>query len=174
MKIKPTLEQFTQIYDIMNQSFPVEEFRTFDEQKELLENAYYNIDANIKDDTVISFIAYWEFSTFIYIEHFATQPQQRNKGKGRKLLNSFIASQKKSIVLECELPSDDISKKRIEFYKSLGFVSNKYPYIQPSMRKNTLPVPLRIMSLGDSLSELQFQLIKETLYEKVYHCKDAF
>lgn len=173
MNRKPDAQQFAEIYSILEKSFPQEEYRTFEHQHELLDNKYYNIIFTVEDEKTVSVIAYWEFSTFVYIEHFATLPQYRGKGLGRKFLSTFLSQQTKNVILECELPTDDVTKKRIEFYKSLGFVKNKYPYIQPSMRKNTLPVPLRIMSLGDTLSELQFQLIKETLYNKVYHCKDV-
>ena len=46
---------------------------------------------------------WWGFATYRYIDYFAIDSKQRNKGLGKLILDKFIASQSKPVLLELEL-----------------------------------------------------------------------
>lgn len=174
MHAKITKQEFKDIFEIMQQSFPGEEFRNYNAQKELLNIKNYNIAFKKNDENrVICFIASWEFDNFIFIEHFAVAQCTRNSGVGSAFLKDFLFHCNKNVILEVEVPTTEIKKRRIDFYKRLGFYLNKYEYLQPAMRENTLPIPLKIMSNNTYLNELEFYNIKDTLYKIVYKVNDA-
>ncbi len=166
MKISNT--EFEQVFEIMEKSFPEEEFRTKQSQYELLYLDYYNIKCVKNDENeVVGFISFFEFDRFVHIDHFAISPSMRNSGIGSKMLADFMKNTNKLIILEVEPPIDEISKRRINFYKRHGFVFCNFDYIHPPIRPNTEAVPLKIMST-QILSEGNFDFIKEVLFEKVY------
>jgi len=161
-------EDFDGIYAIMEESFPNDEKRPYDEQKKLLETPEYSIyEAEEKN----AFIATWEFDEFVFIEHFAVRSACRNTGLGSRMLSEFIEAQNKTVCLEVELPDTDIAKRRIGFYERNGFFLNQYEYFQPPISKGKKIVPLMIMTSGGKVSEDTFKKIRNILYKEVYNYK---
>ena len=165
---KLKLEEFDQVYEIMVDNFISDEYRNYEEQKDLLKNPLYKVYVVKERNEIITFIAIWEFDDFIYFEHLATKKEKHNLGIGTKVINYITKSESKNIVLEVEEPIDEIEKRRIEFYKRNGFVMNEYDYVQPPMSKGKNFVPLRIMSTKKINNKNEFETIKETLYKNVY------
>ena len=98
----------------------------------------YKLDVKT-DETgkTISFIASWEFPKFLFIEHLAVDPCCRGKGMGSKIMKEFINNSKKPIILEIEIPKDEISIKRKKFYEKLGFKELRtIKDFFPSLKKN--------------------------------------
>ena len=65
------IKDFDQVYTLMEESFPKDEYRDYQKQKELFQNPEYQI--LIEKSRVPgnqSIFAAWEFETFIYVEHF--------------------------------------------------------------------------------------------------------
>ena len=119
----------------------------------------------------IGFFALWQFSEFLFVEHFAVAPPLRGKGMGSKMLSALKEKAKTPIVLEVELPETEIARRRIGFYERSGFHLNGFSYEQPSLGKGRSPVLLQLMSYPVPLSEEEFFQVKETLYREVYRCK---
>lgn len=164
------INDFDAVYDIMQQSFPSDEYRPYEEQKSLFDNDEYNIYVQKEDDgNIIAFIAVWDFNSFVYIEHFAVDPSYRNGGVGSSILRDITEIYGDNLCLEVELPNSDVSVRRIGFYKRCGFYYNDYPYIQPSISKGKKEVPLKIMTYGNQIDNKSFNVIKEILYTKVYN-----
>lgn len=161
-------KDFDKVFNIMEKSFPDDEFRPYDEQKALLEIDEYKIYTWSIDDNICGFIALWEFHNILYIEHFAVDPEFRGCGIGSKILSEISALTKKQICLEVEPPNDEITTRRVEFYKRNGFFLNEYPYIQPAISKGKRPVPLMIMTYGKKITKMKFNDIKFVLYTNVY------
>ena len=161
------VSDFDEIFSIMEKSFPLDEYRPYDEQKALFENEYYNVYAE-KEEEVKGFIAVWNFPRFVFVEHFAVNPECRNKGTGAEILKKIITLFDKPLCLEVEPPENELTRRRIGFYERNGFYLNEYPYIQPPISEGKNPVPLMIMSSGKELSENEFNIIKKTLYHEVY------
>ncbi len=64
------------------------------------------------EGSFIGFISFWEFKDYLYIEHFAINNEIRGKGYGSTILNKFIKSTPKTILLEIDPIIDDISNAR--------------------------------------------------------------
>lgn len=162
--------EFDKVFAILKESFPVDEYRTYDGQKALLSNPFYTIyvlpDSDEKDIT--AFIAVWQFENFAYVEHFAVSSQHRNKNLGSKILNEVAKMLSCPLCLEVELPETDNAKRRIEFYKRNGFFYNDYTYFQPPFHKENNPIPLAIMTYKESIGRDEFEKIKAVLYREVY------
>lgn len=161
--------EFDHIFKLMSEAFPSIERRSYEEQKNLLDEELYNIIADKDDDENIkAFIANWEFSDFNFIEHFAVNSKMRGNGVGTSMLKDYLNESKKPIFLEVELPQNDISERRIEFYKRLGFHLNDFDYLQPPLQKQHGFLPLKIMSYPRRINKKQFIDFKDIVYCRVY------
>lgn len=114
------------------------------------------------------FLTAWDFNDFIYIEHFAIDEAARNGGIGGKALKQFLASCHAPVVLEVEIPTDDLSKRRIGFYERLGFRLDTHIYYQPPYRQGGPTLEMRLMTYGDLPLSASFETVKTTLYKNVY------
>lgn len=166
---KLKIEDFNLIYDLMEISFPSDEFRTYDEQKALLQNPIYSIYVLYhKSHDIKAFVAVWEFHQFVFIEHFVVNPEYRNGGIGSYMLKELVEQFGKTICLEVEPPATEMAIRRIGFYKRNHFFLNEYPYMQPPISKGKKSIPLFLMTTGSKLDENILDQIKDTLYSKVY------
>ena len=158
--------KFEDVYNIMDEAFPIDEHRKKENQKKLLKNKSYKIHGLYDDKKIIAFVASWELEKFIFIEHFAVHKDYRNKKIGENLLKTFLGLKNKNIILEVEPPLNDLKIRRINFYKRCGFCLNNYEYMQPSYEKKQKQIPLKIMSYPKKIYKNEFI---EELYKKVYN-----
>lgn len=161
---------FFKVYEIMDESFPADEYRSFDGQKALLDDPHYQIYVFTDDASgdIRAFITVWQFDGFGYIEHFAVSGKYRGGGIGSLVLKETAALLNCPICLEVEPPETDFSRRRIEFYKRNGFFLNEYPYIQPPISEGKNPLPLLIMTSGGKISRETFERYQCVLYKYVY------
>lgn len=164
---------FEQIFEIMERSFPKDEYRTYEGQKTLFDEDVYSVYGLIGKDSreIQGFITIWEYDEVAFVEHLAVNPLYRNKGLGSQILKEAAQMLNKMLCLEVELPETEIAARRIGFYKRNGYFLNEYPYIQPALAKGQDPVPLLIMTTEKALSEEEFENIKMLLYKNVYKVK---
>lgn len=154
VRIKNTSETyFQEAWELYEDAFPIEERRSLEDQTEILKNDDYYFDVLIDKGEFIGFIFWWDFETYRYIDHFATSKNIRNKGFGKLILNTFIDSGSKPILLEVELPISTINERRIKFYERIGFKLNPHNYTVPSSEENQPPLQLLLMSYPDSVSQ---------------------
>ena len=163
-------KDFDSVFQIIEASFPEDEYRTYDEQKALLDNEAYEVYTvlNYDDNTIKSFIAVLEFDYFVFIEHFAVNPTHRNNGVGSEFLRKFVRMQEKIVCLEVEPPDNEMASRRIGFYKRNNFFLNKYPYTQPPISVGKNPVNLLIMTYGRYINNMEFAKIKKEIFTQVY------
>jgi ribosomal protein S18 acetylase RimI-like enzyme len=155
------------------EAFPPAERRDFALVAELLrEEPRFTLCSLLYEDRYIGFISFWRFEAFAYIEHFAIDASERNKGWGGIVLRQFTRKIH-PVVLETEPPSDKISRRRIGFYERAGFVLSPHPYLQPPYRRGEAAVPLRLMSYGEIDAGRDFGQIRQTLYRHVYRTDDT-
>lgn len=160
---------FDSFFKLMSEAFPSVEMRNYEDAKKLLYEDLYNIIVDRdKNDNITAFIANWEFSEFNFIEHFAVNSKMRGNGVGTLMLKDYLNECNKPIFLEVELPQNDVSIRRIEFYKRLGFQLNNYEYLQPPMQKQHDFLPLKVMSYPIIAEENDFMNFKKVVYDKVY------
>ena len=172
---KMEIKDFDQVYTLMEESFPKDEYRDYQKQKELFQNPEYQIliEKDPEFRKIKAFFAAWEFETFIYVEHFAVNPVLRNGGVGSRMLKAWKEDAEKMIILEVEPPTEEIAVRRVRFYERNGFFFNDYPYIQPSMGEGRKETPLFLMSTERKIDEEEYRMIRNTLYTKVYGKKDV-
>ncbi len=173
---KLNTKDFDKVYSLMQESFPPDERRTYEEQKALLNDQHYCIYTlqTPKAESIKAFIAIWRFNDFAFAEHFAVNPIYRNSGTGSAILREITKSLPCLLCLEVELPENELSKRRIDFYKRNGFFLNPYPYIQPPISNGRSPVPLMIMTYGCEVTEQKFKELKAVLYKYVYNASGDF
>lgn len=165
--------KFDEIYEIMEQSFPDDERRTYEEQKRLLENPLYHIYVlqDMEESSIQAFAAVWIFDSMLFLEHFAVHSRYRNLGLGARMLHEIVTKLGKMVVLEVEPPETELAARRIDFYRRNGFFFHTYPYIQPAMSDGRKEIPLFLMTSERAISEEEFYEIRDLLYEQVYHVK---
>ena len=160
------------VENLLHASFPFEERRADERQR-------YNTDHNekfecfliIESETSlpIGLITVWNLNGFKYIEHLATSPKHRNKGYGRIIMEQLEEIFPQAlIILEVERPNENISKRRIEFYKRCGFSLCEKDYIQPSYHGDENGLPLYLMFRGTKNLDTDFERIRDEIYQHVY------
>mgnify|MGYP001028533630 CR=1 FL=1 len=147
-------KSFLEIYTI---SFPVYEQRNPKQQKEAFSDSRYHLIAKIEEEKFISFIAYWEFENYIYIEHLAVNPELRGQNKGSELLKDFADIMSKTIILEIDPLTDEISRKRLVFYEKLGYKTNPYKHFHPPYDKSYTPHQLVVLSLNRQVDQKEYE-----------------
>lgn len=157
--------EFDHIYSLLKTSFPIDEYRPYQSQKELLNDPRYTV---FVVDDLTALITVWQFESFSFIEHFAVAPECRNQGLGAGILHELISMQSRPVCLEAELPETDLAKRRLGFYQRRGFHVNNYHYIQPAYSVGQNPVPLLILTTGAPITMNQFESIRDILYREVY------
>ncbi|MGO1369677.1 GNAT family N-acetyltransferase [Senegalia sp. (in: firmicutes)] len=162
------MENFDKIWDIYNSSFPEDEKRNLNLQKEILKDPRYKMKSLKDDEKVVGFITTWDMDDYLFVEHFAIDEKYRGKSYGKKFLKDLINKTDKNVVLEVELPDTKIAKRRIGFYERLNFKLNNYDYMQPAYGKDKEPMPLMIMTYPETIDKDEFNEVKDNLYNIVY------
>ncbi len=158
---------FEKMYSIMEQAFPSAERRKKESQIALLDNPLYCISVYKDKYDILAFAASWNLGSFIFIEHLAVSHALRGKGIGTQFLEKYKDTAPLPIILEVEDTNTDIAKKRIEFYKRLGFKISDVCYIQPTLDHSNTLIPLRMMYYGD-LNNLTLSDAKEIIFKEIY------
>lgn len=162
-------DEFDKAYEILENSFPKCELRVYDKMKKFFDEGILVFEGIKEEDTLIGVLLVWPLDSCIYLENFATIESVRGKGYGSRMLDSIKEKYNdKIIILEVEEPYDDLSTRRIEFYKRNDFVLNEYGYMQPPLQEEINEIPLRIMSVHQMINEDVFKEIKKEIFNKVY------
>ncbi len=154
-----------QVFDIMRSSFPTDEYRTYDAQRALFQKPSFRLLA--LGDPIQAFAAVYQFDGFLFIEHLAVRPELRNKGLGAKILKE-LRSEGKTIILEVELPTTDLTRRRIGFYQRNGFFLNDQSYVMPSLGPGKPPIDMKIMTTKRPLTDPEFERARDLIYRDVY------
>ena len=165
MLLPATHADFPKLYKLLEDSFPIDEYRPREAQLAVLDDPRYTLLTNADRTALISL---WQFEGFAFIEHFAVSPERRNHGLGASILQEVLASLACPVCLEAELPETVLAKRRLGFYSRNGFAVNPFPYYQPAYTPDQHSVPMQILSTFP-LTQEQFEHIRDTLYREVYH-----
>lgn len=136
------------------------------------ENPQFHIhEILLSDNTFAGFISYWDFSEFVYVEHFATMPHVRNQGIGRKVMAALQQKISIPIVLEVEEPTNEMATRRIGFYEKQDFTVIHKTYLQPPYHEGYNYFPLLLMATDEAYANKNFEHIVYHLYKYVYGVK---
>ncbi len=158
---------FSEIYKKLENAFPYEERRDFKDYEIYFRNNHFLPFEIIDGEKAVGFINLWAFDSFIYVEHIAIDPEIRGGGYGTKAINLVKEKYNKPIILESEAPKTKTQIKRIRFYENLGFKVNDFDYYQPSYH-NADPVPLKILSYPELLTEMEYEKFLSETKTNVY------
>jgi RimJ/RimL family protein N-acetyltransferase len=154
-------------------SFPETERRSISLFRELLDKEpRFRAYALLRNDKYIGFITEWVFEAFVYVEHFAIDETVRNGGSGAMAMKQFTEQAVQPVVLEVELPVDELSTRRIAFYERLGFIPDNHAYQQPPYNKGESWLPMQLMTYGRIDLEKSFDSVRSCLYKNVYKVTD--
>jgi GNAT superfamily N-acetyltransferase len=154
-------------------SFPEAERRSLSLFRELLDKEpRFKAYALVTNDKYIGFITEWIFEAFVYVEHFAIDETARNGGLGAIAMKQFIERTAQPVVLEVELPTGELSTRRIAFYERLGFIPDNHAYQQPPYKKGEPWLPMQLMTYGQIDLEKSFESVRSCLYKNVYKVTD--
>lgn len=165
----PTDSLYQEVEREWLEAFPENERRDLDAQRsELANNTLLQAYVWMEEEEWKGAVTCWQLKDCLYIEHLFIRPQWKGQGLGTAILCTISERFQRPIVLEVELPTDEISKKRIAFYEKNGFSMYPNRYMQPPYRKGDTPFELRLMTNGE-LNKLLFEQVRAELYQKVYY-----
>lgn len=164
--LDPVLDLIEKTY---TESFPEVERRDFSLVRGLVKDEpKFIVYALSRENRYVGFITGWLFDGYTYAEHFAIDPSARNGGIGAEAMKQFLAFCGTPVVLEVEMPVDEMSKRRIGFYERLGFVLDHHVYFQPPYRKGEAFLEMRLMTHGKLDLEQSFERVKTIIHQNVY------
>ena len=100
--------------------------------------------------TFLGFLTYWTFEGFIYIEHFAVNPEFRGKRIGTDMLCHLFKTVGENVLIEVEKPETDEARRRIAFYERNGFrLRTDINYVQPPYSAGQTGLEMMLMTHGD-------------------------
>lgn len=164
------LDIFRHVFAILEYSFPETERRGFSEHFAELKKSSFRSAVISENGEVHGFINFRVLSRLIFIEHFAVAREFRGKGLGSSALRELLANAEKlPIILEVEpAETSETARRRIEFYKRLGFYENNGEYYQPPFGKDGKALPLILLSYPERLSGEEFSICAEVIYREAY------
>ena len=159
----PALDRLIPLYE---ESFPEEERRAIGPLKELIRNQPAMCFNAVECDGELSgLFVYWNMDDFYYLEHLAVFPAMRNKKIGQQVLD-FVAAHLKGLrLLEVEPTTDEMTTRRVNYYRRNGYEVLDKTYVQPSYHALEDACPLWIMGNEPSPRLAEFtDRIKEVAY----------
>lgn len=163
------IEYYQFMESLLKTAFPKEEYRDLEDLRNYTDDVkiFYN-NIILEENRPIGFITYWDLDDFYYAEHFAIDPNLRNGGYGKKVIEALCNALDKSVVLEVEHPTEEMAERRINFYKRQGFELWVNDYQQPPYRKGDDFLPMYIMTYGNLSLDKDYEKIKKRIYKNVY------
>lgn len=73
-----------------------------------------------EDGVPAGFCSYWDLDNCYYVHFIAVEPRMRNQKIGQQVLEWIAANLHRPVFLESEVPYNDITARRLEFYRRHG------------------------------------------------------
>lgn len=161
---------FSLVERLLTDAFPKDEHRPLDAFRRLADDdSRFNVILLSDGAAPVGFITVWDFDDFRYVEHFAILPEMRCHRYGARALETLLASDRRPVVLEVEMPEDELTTRRVGFYTRCGFAMLPDDYIQPPYRPGGASLPMKIMAWApDGVRVPSFSHIRLTLHREVY------
>lgn len=167
---------FTESVALYTEAFPAIERRDVNEWEAYMKNRkeFYAQAILDNESAFCGFITWWKFNGFVYGEHFAICPEKRSGGLGGQAFDIFLAQHADTdVVIEVEMPTDEMALRRIGFYRRHAMNLVDKDYLQPPYRPGFDYFPLRLMSTNAPNTLHKFKHITETIHREVYGVKQA-
>ena len=159
---------FDAIYQLMENSFPKNEIRTYEEMKKQITDDRFRFITKYKNDTLIALLGLWGLENCQFVEYLAISENEQGSGLGSSMMTELLQRTSKVILLEVEPPVDTQSRKRVVFYERLGFHLNTRYYSIPPLREGETDLELKLMSYPKMLTDYEFEDYKNELFQELY------
>lgn len=167
---KANSKNYNYMEKLLVEAFPIDEYRDLDSMRLYTDEVTDFHNNIITDNNIpIGIITYWNLIDFYYIEHFAIDTKHRNKGYGNRVLKVISKKINRPIILEVELPENEMAKRRIKFYEQAGFTILQRNYHQPPYRKEGKRIPMYLMISGDLKQTILPELAEKRIHKKIYN-----
>jgi ribosomal protein S18 acetylase RimI-like enzyme len=152
------------------QTFPDEERRNMEELHDLIEREpRMHFNSIEKKDELCGLLVYWDFSSFKYLEHLAVYPTKRNCKIGQQALQYMAKHFKGPRILEVEPVADEVTMRRINYYKRNGYEVLDREYTQPPYPgKEGKGLSLWIMGNPEAIQPHMLKEYIKTIKKEVY------
>lgn len=160
--------EFPAVHRLMQQAFPLQEYRSFSDAEALLSKNEYEILVYIEEDEIIGFIAHWLLDGFRFVEHFAVRQSARQGGIGSGIMRAYLAQSDVPAVLEVEATGSELAQRRIGFYQRLGFALSTVGYMQPCLQGAVSDIPLLLMHAPQDISAARLLRAQANIFHAVY------
>ncbi len=164
------------VWELYEDSFPEHERRSRTAQSMAFGNSGSHGRIAIGDEgELLALLFYWIEGDILYVEFLAVNPQMRGRNLGSRIVERLLELYPdKLVILEIEPPEDEMTVRRLNFYRRLGFQPNDYEYTHPSYHtgEKAHPHPLTIMSHGRTLSQNEFDRFKAFIDGVILSYKD--
>lgn len=148
-------EDYPCFLNLYNNAFPEDERRIYKDEAHLQrfvneKGDKFHIFA-VKDGKLfLGFLSYWIFSGYVYVEHFAVEPEFRGRNIGHKMLAHLFKVVSPDVLLEVEPPTTEEARRRIRFYEQNGFcIREEFEYRQPPYSAGQKPLHMLLMTHGN-------------------------
>jgi GNAT superfamily N-acetyltransferase len=158
---------FSSCLELYISAFPADERRDVESLGKLLDDSRFRFHYLIDGNVLAGFLTAWQFTEYIYVEHFAVFPNLRSSGIGSRAIKRLSEIYKSPAILEIERPATDQAKRRLDFYLKNGFQVIKSDYTQPAYGPDKKPVPALLLG-NTGLNPDQIEQIITELYSTVY------
>ena len=146
-------------------SFPPNERRTRGDHLRALQDADFVPLGAVEDGRLLADVFLWKTDGFVYLEHFAVQPELRSHGTGGKILEQLLDTQQ-LFLLEIEPPESPLTCRRKRFYERHGLQAQPYAHVQLPFQGGGPILPLVIMANRPVTPE-QCRTFQEYLLDRV-------
>ncbi len=157
--------------ELYHNSFPRKELRSEADHQRALADPRFTADGIWLGDAFAGILYHWRFGEAYYVEYFAVLPALRGRNVGSEALASFCRERR--VILEIDPPEDDISVRRLNFYRRQGFIDNPHDYIHPSYCRPFEPHRLVLMSrpgvLGDEEADRLTEFVRSVVLKYSEH-----
>lgn len=132
--LKATTEtNLEQVRDLYLGAFPANERRRFEGfLQQLQQKKSCSVFLAMQGPQNLGFFTLWDFNSFVFIEHLAVWPAFRGRRIGEGILQWVLTHYHCPVILEVEPPQDEMTRRRVAFYRRNGFFLLDYNYSQPS------------------------------------------
>lgn len=163
----PSDRGWTEAWELYENAFPYKERRSLADHLRALADPRFEADGIWTGDALAGIIYHWDCgSGSRYVEHLAISPALRGQHLGSKALAAFCERVGR-VILEIDPPVDEISIRRLRFYRRLGFVENPHEYLHPSFREPFVTHKLVLMSYPRPLDDGEARRFADFVRETV-------
>lgn len=149
------LHLYDSAYALYQSAFPREEKRDEYEQSRAMKKSDYRFDMILEGDILLGVMLYWETESFVFLEHFTTDPAVRGQGIGARALE-LLKAKGKTVILEIEPPTDELTTRRYNFYLRAGFTMNPHYHIQAKYHLGDEDLELKIMTYPRAITTAEY------------------